>query len=394
MTQTPFSLLLGYGLVVTLISSIFSVSPQETLAATPTKEIDIFHPGYPWETQSLTTLESSLGFKFAATKWYSDWPDPFDQSTASLIAGQNKIPELSWQPQVNGQGVDYQAVVNGQYDSYLNTFAASVKQYEQPLRISLAPEMNGDWTPWALGQNKNTASQHIAFYRHVVDRFRAASVTNVSWIWAPNVHYPGEIYPSFASYYPGDAYVDIIGFDGYNWGTVQSETAWQTFDQVFGSSYNDILSLSTRPILIMETGSTELGGNKAAWISDMFHQMATHPRYLGVTWFNMNKETDWRIDSSPAALAAFKQGAPEFLNSQTDPIIPSTPTPTPTIPVATPTPPQATNSPLPISGFTPPPKNHGHNFRRRQGQIAQVGIAQTLTNLSPYNCRHQFSQDN
>jgi hypothetical protein len=29
-------------------------------------------------------------------------------------------------------------------------------------------------------------------------------------------------------------------------------------------------------------------------------------KLAGVTWFDYNKETDWRVDSSGASLAAFK----------------------------------------------------------------------------------------
>jgi hypothetical protein len=40
----------------------------------------------------------------------------------------------------------------------------------------------------------------------------------------------------------------------------------------------------------------------------MFSTVARDPRIEGLVWFNINKETDWRINSSPAALAAFRGG--------------------------------------------------------------------------------------
>ena len=33
---------------------------------------------------------------------------------------------------------------------------------------------------------------------------------------------------------------------------------------------------------------------------------ASYPLFKGVVWFDINKEADWRIASSPATLAAFK----------------------------------------------------------------------------------------
>ena len=54
--------------------------------------------------------------------------------------------------------------------------------------------------------------------------------------------------------------------------------------------------------------STEIGGDKAARITGMFAWLDQHPEVRGVTWFDFAKETDWRIESSDASLAAFRAG--------------------------------------------------------------------------------------
>jgi endoglucanase len=54
--------------------------------------------------------------------------------------------------------------------------------------------------------------------------------------------------------------------------------------------------------------STELTGDKARWItSALSTEIFTYPRIKGFIWFDEDKETDWRIDSSQAAQAAFSQ---------------------------------------------------------------------------------------
>jgi endoglucanase len=59
--------------------------------------------------------------------------------------------------------------------------------------------------------------------------------------------------------------------------------------------------------MIGEFASSELGGNKAAWITDAAARMgAAYPQLRGFVWFNYNKETDWRVESSSAALNAFQ----------------------------------------------------------------------------------------
>ena len=84
---------------------------------------------------------------------------------------------------------------------------------------------------------------------------------------------------------------------------------WQTYAQVFGSSYDQLCRLDpSLPVMIAETASTELGGDKAAWITSMFTREipARTPRVKIVVWFDENKETDWRVESSTRALDAYR----------------------------------------------------------------------------------------
>ena len=55
----------------------------------------------------------------------------------------------------------------------------------------------------------------------------------------------------FKDVYPGDAYVDWVALDGYNWGALR--IGWQTFSQVFGDSYNALVALTSKPIMICES---------------------------------------------------------------------------------------------------------------------------------------------
>ena len=76
---------------------------------------------------------------------------------------------------------------------------------------------------------------------------------------------------------------------------------------------DELLSLApSKPIMIGETGSTDVGGAKAGWISDLLGSQlpATFPRIKAINWFNWNIEEgggrrEWQIESSPSAQAAF-----------------------------------------------------------------------------------------
>jgi hypothetical protein len=96
--------------------------------------------------------------------------------------------------------------------------------------------------------------------------------------------------------------------DGYNWGVSQPGKSWQSFGDVFGPTYRVITALSQRPLLVGETASTEEGGDKASWItSALSTEIFTYPRIRGFIWFDENKETDWRMVSTPAVQTAFRR---------------------------------------------------------------------------------------
>jgi hypothetical protein len=99
----------------------------------------------------------------------------------------------------------------------------------------------------------------------------------------------------------------LVGVDGYNWGPLDGHT-WQTPQQVFGPTLADLAAITRAPVLITEVGSTEVGGDKAAWITSFFSMLESNRAITGFVWFDADKETDWRINSSSAALEAFAAG--------------------------------------------------------------------------------------
>jgi beta-mannanase len=167
--------------------------------------------------------------------------------------------------------------------------------------------MNGNWFPWSEQVNGNKSGEYVRAWRHVHDIFTNKGATNVTWVWSPNIEYAGST--PLSELYPGDSYVDWLGMDGYNWGTVPhpTVTGWQTFSQVFTQTYAKITALSTKPLMVAETASAEPGGSKANWITDAYSTQipGNFKKVKAIIWFNENKETDWRIESSTAAQNAF-----------------------------------------------------------------------------------------
>ena len=75
---------------------------------------------------------------------------------------------------------------------------------------------------------------------------------------------------------------------------------------MFGPTIAAVRELTSDPILIAETGAAPDAGQPAK-IADLFAGIRAYG-LLGFLWFDSVGNRDWRL-SSPAALAAFRQGA-------------------------------------------------------------------------------------
>lgn len=263
----------------------------------------------PQNPALLAQLEQKVGCRFAAVRWFQDWREPFNLEYARQLVRRGSVPELSWQPRVRDRqgklrGVPYRSIARGEHDAYLRQFARSVRRLGHPVTVTFAPEMNGDWGVYQLGP-QNTPEDFKRAWKHLHGIFRAEGAP-VRWVWAPNILYP-TMRSTYRELYPGDAYVDEVGLDGYNWGTTHPWNLWKSFDATFGPSYRAITALTSRPLQLGELASVERGGDKAAWIADMCRALPRYPRIKRVFWFHiLDGQIDWRLSTSARSLKAFR----------------------------------------------------------------------------------------
>jgi len=259
-------------------------------------------------TGTLAQLETTLGRKLAIVHHFFGWSDDFTTQAAAELSA-NRMPLITWETWTNGTGFPLTDIVNGAHDTMIRSRAQAAKALAKPFFLRWGHEMNGNWYPWDgthNGANQAATATYVSAYRHIHDLFVAAGATNVLWVFSPNVDsVPGDGWNQWSNYYPGDGYVDWMGFDGYNWGTSQSTSTWRSFPNLAGAIYAS-LAAKGKPIMIPETASAELGGDKAGWIASILPSLqSSFPAIKALVWFHMNKETDWRVDSSPAAKNAF-----------------------------------------------------------------------------------------
>ena len=248
--------------------------------------------------------------------WYQAWESEFgsfEPRAADAVRSRGAMPIISWEPWIgktNDPTWALSTIVGGSHDRYIHEWTRAVAAWGHPIYVRLMYEMNGYWTAWGTGVNGNTTEEYVRAWRHIVDIARAEGAANIRWVWAPNIDADNPRLASFASVYPGDDYVEWVGLDGFNWGTSRLTTRWRDVSTTFRRSVDEVRALTAKPLMIAEIGSSELGGDKAAWITDGFAQIvADLPEVEAVTWFNgidPRWDVDWRVQSSTSSIDAFR----------------------------------------------------------------------------------------
>lgn len=266
--------------------------------------------GGPLATAELDEVAAVAGETPSIILSYKDFLQAPPLAELDAVNARGATPLLTWEPWAWGGGVDQAAyaldrITLGDHDARLREWGQALAAWGKPVMLRFAHEMNGNWYPWAEGVNGNQAGDYIAAWRHVHDVVAATGAANVQWVWSPNVPYFGST--DLAGLYPGAAYVDIVALDGYNWGTSQTWSSWVSPQNLFGPGIAQLRTLAPgKPVLIAEVASSELGGSKAAWNTDLVSYLSAQADVLGFVWFHLQKETDWRVNSSDSSAGAFK----------------------------------------------------------------------------------------
>ena len=256
----------------------------------------------PNNLEAWDRFERHAGKKVAILNQGHAWA-AFDKGEMDATHARGAIPLVTMSL---GSGMTLADVVDGSQDAAIKKWAQEAKAFGHPFLFAPWWEMNGAWYAWGRSPD------FIAAWRRFHDLVVGQGATNVTWTWVVNsIWSDPESDPT--PYYPGDAYVDWTGLDGYNWGTnPTSPRGWKSFDQLFRSSYDQIAEAIApgKPMMLGEFGSSEHGGSKADWIRDALARIpAEYPQVRAALWFDkFDDNMDWPIETSTSATAAFGEG--------------------------------------------------------------------------------------
>ena len=284
--------------VTRLASSSRPAVAPEPLPTTQASYLGVYEHGALQSYQPIAEFARAAGRQPNLVGYYGGWGEPFETAFADTVSRHGAITILQWDPTL----ASVSRIAAGGYDSYLRSFADSVRKFGRPVVIGFGHEMNAYWYSWGYGHLP--PSTFVAAWRHIVTLFRARHAGNVTWLWTIQADEPGT--GSIASWWPGAKYVTWVGIDGYYY--YPSET----FFSIFGKTIAQVRSFTGLPVLLSEVAVGPQAG-QAHKIPDLFAGMRQYGT-LGLVWFDIAQRNgafhqDWRIEDNPRAEAAFRHGA-------------------------------------------------------------------------------------
>jgi membrane-bound metal-dependent hydrolase YbcI (DUF457 family) len=276
-------------------------------AAVPRISMGAYISGSEEDPALIDAYGAEVGGSPVIVSSYRDWARPLiDTAQLDAAWARGAVPLVTWEPWVwNADGsFPLGAIAKGRYDAYVAEAAQAAAAWGNPILLRFAHEMNGGWYPWGTGKDGPTPTTYVKAWRHLVRVFRANGADNVKWVWTPYVRV-GDRFP-FARFYPGDRWVSWVGFDGLNGGAV---FGWRSFAKIFTDSYRELVRITSRPIIVAETGSAEEGGLKAAWLSQGLRRaMPRFPHIRALVWWSVHDyRGDFSVGSSSPALDVLRE---------------------------------------------------------------------------------------
>ncbi len=226
---------------------------------------------------ALTDFEGAVGKNVSLLAFYSPFADC--NRTALRILWLSRrcrwkrsgdhgaIPFFSWSSRrptkddVRQPGFQLAEVINGRYDTFIESFAENSREWGHPYFLRFDWEMNGFWFPWGARVNGNKDGrirQGLAPRPRHLHRVGAA---NATWVWCPNIalhQATAELRARSTRATPtstGPAWTASTG------ATTAHSPGWLSFNEVFRPPTSEVLKIAPdKPMAIGETASEERGG--------------------------------------------------------------------------------------------------------------------------------------
>lgn len=196
-----------------------------------------------------------------------------------------------------------QILPGGQYNEKFNAYLDLVADYASQVNgtILFRPfhENTGSWFWW--GAAFCDAATYRNVYKYTVDYLRdVKQIHNILYVYGPSSEAAST--QEYGERYPGDDYVDIVGFDMYHSAPADNDTWFDSFSKEL-SVVQDFATAHNKLITVTETGvanSTDSGDNQTAlhksknqhldWYNEMLNAVSTSKASYFLLWANFSEK--------------------------------------------------------------------------------------------------------
>ena len=215
------------------------------------------------------------------------------------------------------------AIAHGKGDSFLLAINQAVTRFAKPVYVRPLAEMNGWWSTYSAFNRDGSsrgAAYSTAMFRKAFARIylivhgdpaadaklarlglppvhgTTAPASNVQLVWNPQGYgspdLPGN---SAAAYYPGNAYVDVVGDDLYD---QRYKAEWAAASALYRAHPG-------KPFAFPEWGLWAI--DDPTFVETMGAFLRSHPRTVLASYFNTQHGSIWDLASKPRSRAAFRR---------------------------------------------------------------------------------------
>jgi hypothetical protein len=270
----------------------------------------------PGTQQGMTTLEGKTGRQFAAVRVYYNWDSPFPDTSLNWFKDNGYKLLLSVKSERrNHSFVQWRDIADAEPGSALYndmlTWATRIKNLGVHVYFTFNHE------PETALNASGEGADFVAAWRKVITVFREQQVTNADFLWIMTAYsFKAKDRRRAIDWFPGDAYIDYIGADAYNWYHCRpgTNTPWKSLQSLLDPVRLFAQGRHTKGLMVPEWASTEdpaQPDRKARWFADA-QALFKQPGWEGfkaVLYYNKTSKYPncrWFVDSSPASLAAFQ----------------------------------------------------------------------------------------
>ena len=260
-------------------------------------------------------LERQLGTKLPIIREFSTWEDNLDNRLHNWIVDGDRQLMLSIKPiRDNGNKISWRSIANAKPGSRLHNemveLARDVRNLDGDVWIAFHHEPEaGNF------EDYGNSGDFIAAWRKIHGVFEQQNA-DAEWVWtmtAWSFNVKDSDKRAAEKWYPGDAFVDYLGADAYNWNQCRNQReTWSELE----ASLRGFLEFSdahpTKQLVLPEFGSAEgSSGAKAGWLNRaaaFLKESDNADRFAAVLYFSSEHKgvprCNWWADSSTSALNA------------------------------------------------------------------------------------------